>query len=89
MDGEWDDERVLEGAGRCGYPSNGTYNTLRLDAYSFNNGIQVQGIACGIEYLHDLGVVHADLRGVRMLAVRRNERLELTIHSIGQCSDRS
>ena len=28
---------------------------------------QIQGIARGVEYLHSLGVVHGDLRGVRAI----------------------
>ena len=26
--------------------------------------VQVWGIACGLEYLHNMGVVHSDLKGV-------------------------
>ena len=26
--------------------------------------VQVWGIACGLEYLHSMGVVHSDLKGV-------------------------
>ena len=63
------------------------FNKILLSAHMFSIVAQVEGIARGLEYLHDAGVIHGDLRGVREF-VFEGMNNNLTFRVIGQCSDR-
>jgi serine/threonine protein kinase len=69
VDGAWKHQRLREGTSRCRPAQACRFSVQSLAVSSVDNRIilQLEGVATGLIYIHNQGVIHGDLKGVRLL----------------------
>ena len=69
LDDEWKHLRLCKGTSGC-KPDQARrclpLNSFRLHLVDNDGTLQLEGVAKGLIYIHDQGMIHADLKGVRL-----------------------